>query len=239
MSAPTALEVLDHVRTALEQVVEPAYRKKITELVPTDITIIGVRVPAIRKIAQAWHQANKDTTPETALDLLAAAFKRRCREELLFATVIVSRLKKKLTAAHLVRIDPLIEHIADWEVCDQLSMNVIGEIVAADLGETARLEKWAKSKNPWRRRAAIASTTALNQKGRKHADPTLKICAHVMTEKDAGAKKAVGWALREATKSDPKAVYDFLMSWRDTAEQRILNEGSQKLSAAQRKSLLD
>ena len=113
--------------------------KKITELVPTGITIIGVRVPAIRKIAQAWHQANKDTTPDTALDLLDAAFKRRCREELLFATVIVSRLKKKLTAAHLMRIDPLIEHIEDWEVCDQLSMNVIGEIVAADLGETARL----------------------------------------------------------------------------------------------------
>lgn len=239
MSAPTAIGVLNRVRADLERNVEPAYRKKITELVPTGITIIGVRVPTIRKIAQAWHQANKDTTPDAALDLLSSAFKRRCREELLFATVIVSRMKKKLTPAHLMRIDPLIDHIEDWEVCDQLSMNVIGEIVGTDLGETARLEKWAKSKNPWRRRAAIASTTALNQKGRTYAGPTLKVCAYVMTEKDAGVKKAVGWALREATKSDPKAVYDFLMSWRDTAERRILNEGSQKLNASQRKTLLD
>jgi ribosomal protein L14E/L6E/L27E len=106
MSARTAIGVLNRVRADLERDVEPAYRKKITELVPTGVTIIGVRVPAIRKIAQAWHHANKDTTPDTALDLLTAAFKRRCREELLFATVIVSRLKKKLTAAHLMRMTP-------------------------------------------------------------------------------------------------------------------------------------
>lgn len=59
-----------------------------------------------------------------------------------------------------------------------------------------------------------------------------------MTEKDAGVKKAVGWALREASKSDPEAVYRFLLEWKTTAERRILNEGSQKLSADQRKSIL-
>jgi len=233
-----ATKILDAVRADLDRAVEPAYRAKITELVPTGITIIGVRVPAVRKLAQAWHQANKDVTPDTAIDLLAAAFKRRCREELLFAVVVLSRLKKKLTSAHLNRLDPLIDHIEDWEVCDQLAMNVLGEIVAGDLGETARLEKWAKSKNPWRRRAAIASTTALNQKGRAHAAPTLAVCRHVMAEKDSGVKKAVGWALREATKSDAKAVHAFLLSRKDTAERRILNEGSQKLSPAQRKTIL-
>jgi hypothetical protein len=82
--------------------------------VPTGITIIGVRVPAIRKIVQAWHQANKDTTQITALDLLAATFTRRCREELLFATVAISRLKKNMTATHLVWIAPLIDHTEDW-----------------------------------------------------------------------------------------------------------------------------
>jgi 3-methyladenine DNA glycosylase AlkD len=49
-------------------------------------------------------------------------------------------------------------------------------------------------------------------KGPRECGPTLKICAHVMTEKDAGVKKPVGWALRQATKSDPKAPYDFLIS---------------------------
>jgi hypothetical protein len=113
MSVPAATTSLDSVRAELERNVEPAYRKKITELVPTGVAIIGVRVPAIRKIAQAWHQANKEVTPDTALDLLAAAFKRRCREELLFATVVVSRMEMKLTKTHLRRIDPLIDHIED------------------------------------------------------------------------------------------------------------------------------
>lgn len=238
MTAATTA-TLDSVRGDLEQAAEPAYRKKITALVPTGVTIIGVRVPTIRKLAQGWHQANKDIAPDRALDLLATAFERRCREELLFAIFVLSRLKKKLAPAHLKQLDPLIDGIEDWEVCDQLSMNVIGEIVADEPAEVGRLEKWAKSKNPWRRRAAIAATTALNQKGRSLAAPTLEVCAHVMTEKDAGVKKAVGWALREATKSDPRAVNDFLLAWKDHAERRILNEGSQKLSAAQRKAILD
>lgn len=229
---------LDQVRKDLERVAEPAYRKKIAELVPTGVTIIGVRVPAIRKLAQGWHQANKDVTPEFALDLLESAFERRCREELLFTIFVLARLKRKNTPAHLESIHPLIDKIEDWEVCDQLSMTVIGEIVAGAPEEAARLEKWAQSENRWRRRAAVASTTALNQKGRRLTGPTLQICRHVMAERDAGVKKAVGWALREATKSDPEAIYRFLLEWKSTAAPRILNEGSQKLTAGQRKAIL-
>jgi 3-methyladenine DNA glycosylase AlkD len=236
---PTPTATLDDIRTDLLSAVDPAYRDKIAVLVPTGATILGVRVPAVRALALTWHRAHKELSPDAALDLLAAAFKRRCREELLFAIVLLSRLKKKLDATHLERLDPLVDGIEDWEVCDQLSMNVIGEIVAADLGETARLEAWARSGNPWRRRAAVASTTALTQKGRAHVAEALAVCRHVTTEKDTGVKKAVGWALREASEKDAAAVHDFLMGWKGKAERRILNEGSQKLAPARRKALLD
>lgn len=235
---PSPTTVLKGVRADLERAAEPAYRTKIAELVPTEITIIGVRVPAIRRLVQGWHRDHKDITADEAIDLLASAFKRRCREEILFAAILLARLKKTLTSTHLKRLDPLIDNIEDWEVCDQLSMGVFGEIVAANLDETGRLERWAKSKNPWRRRAAVASTTALTQKGRAHVDEALAVCRHVMTEKDAGVKKAVGWALREASRKDGAAVHRFLISWKVKAERRILNEGSQKLSAAQREEIL-
>lgn len=230
--------ILKDVRAELEGAAEPAYRKKIAELVPTGITIVGVRVPALRKLVQGWHGDHKDITASAAIDLLKTAFERRCREEILFAAVLLARLKKTLTKAHLKALDPLIDKIEDWEVCDQLSMSVFGEIVAANLEETARLERWARSDDPWRRRAAVASATALTQKGRTHVAEALAVCRHVMTEKDAGVKKAVGWALREASRKDAAAVHRFLLSWKDKAERRILNEGSQKLSAAQRKELL-
>lgn len=102
--------MLNRVRTDLERTVEPAYRRKIAELVPTGITIIGVRIRAIHKITQAWHQANKDTAPETALNLLAAAFTRRRREEFLFVTVVTSRLKKNMAAT---QITPQLDHGAN------------------------------------------------------------------------------------------------------------------------------
>ncbi len=229
---------LNAVRAELEQLAEPAYRDKIRELVPTGVTIVGVRVPAIRKFAQAWHRTRRNVSTDDAVGILAEAFRRRCREELLFAIVLLSRFKKALTPNHLVALDPLIDGIEDWEVCDQLAMNVLGEIVAGALEEVDRLERWAKSENPWRRRAAVASTTALTQKGRAHVAEALAVCDHVMNEKDTGVKKAVGWALREASRKDPEALCAFLLSRKDHAERRILNEGSQKLSEAQRRALL-
>jgi hypothetical protein len=44
MSAPATIAALNRMRTDLERAVEPAYRKKIAELVPTGITIISIRV---------------------------------------------------------------------------------------------------------------------------------------------------------------------------------------------------
>jgi hypothetical protein len=53
MSAPATIAALNCVCADFERSAEPVYRKKIDELVPTGITIIGIRVPAIRKVAQA------------------------------------------------------------------------------------------------------------------------------------------------------------------------------------------
>jgi 3-methyladenine DNA glycosylase AlkD len=38
----------------------------------------------------------------------------------------------------------------------------------------------------------------------------LELLKKVMREEDKDVKKAIGWALREITKKDPKSVFEFL-----------------------------
>jgi 3-methyladenine DNA glycosylase AlkD len=52
-----------------------------------------------------------------------------------------------------------------------------------------------------------------------------------MTDAHPMVQKVVAWALREATKSDETAVFDFLKHWKNKASRKILREGPQKLSA--------
>lgn len=61
-----------------------------------------------------------------------------------------------------------------------------------------------------------------------------------MREKDRDVKKAISWALREVTKKDPKAVFEFLQKWakiNDKNTKWIIKEGMKKLSEKEQKEL--
>ncbi|MDA0261616.1 MAG: DNA alkylation repair protein [Proteobacteria bacterium] len=154
------------IRKRLNDNADPAYREKISKLVPTEIDIVGVRVPVIRTLVQAFRSEHPDLPVAAMMALLDRAFGARCREELLFATILLTARRKALAEIDWNRVDRWVDGIEDWEVCDQLSMGIIGELVVRDLSRVDALVTWASGPNRWRRRAALAASTSLNQKGR-------------------------------------------------------------------------
>lgn len=227
-----------NVRATLVDNADPVYREKIAKLVPTEVEIIGVRVPVIRTLVKSFCGEHPDLSVDAMMTLLDGAFAARCREQLLFATILLASRRKSLAEIEWARVEGWVDGIEDWEVCDQLAMGVIGELVARDQSHVETLVGWAKSENRWRRRAALAASTSLNQKGRKDAGAALRICAPVMTDGDKMIEKALGWALREASKSDAEAVAGFLAKWKGKASRRLLREGSEKLDESKRAALL-
>ncbi len=226
------------IRARLTAQADHDYRSKIVKLVPTEIEIVGVRVPVIRKLVKSFREDHPGLTIEDLARLLDRAFAARCREQILFATLLVAFRRKDLAQLEWHAIEAWVDGIEDWEVCDQLSMGIIGEVVAADLKLVDKLVTWAQSPDRWRRRAALAASTSLNRKGRKYAAEALRICEPAMTDDDRMVENAVGWALREATKTDADVVARFLAEWKDKASRRVLRAGSKKLDAAIRNALL-
>lgn len=212
------------MRERLEAHVEPAYGAKIRELVPTRMEILGVRVPVIRAIARELLAERPEIDVAAACDLYEACCARPCREELLCAQGILERFRRKLDAGVWPRVDRWIETIDNWEVCDQLAKNVAAELAARTPSLARHLVEWARSANPWRRRFALATSTALNQRGRCDARLALKICEPLMRETEPIVQKAVGWALREAAKNDPGAVEALTRRWAGRAHPRILRD---------------
>ncbi len=58
-------------------------------------------------------------------------------------------------------------------------------------------------------------------------------------EKEFFIRKAIGWGLRDMSKSDPDAVFDFLMKFKGKASGLTLREGSKRLPESKRKILLE
>lgn len=231
-------QLRSEIHSQLTPLIDPTYLSKISELVPTAWTILGVRVPELRKLAAELNQTYKVITVPDIVALLDAAFAGRCREEVLVGIFWLSKKKRQLTDALWPHIDQWIEHIVDWEMCDQLATGVRAVIVDRNLALVDDLVAWTQSDNEWRRRFPAALASALNQKGRAHVPETLRICNLLMQDPSAMVRKAVGWALREASKADEASVFRFLFHHKETTPRSLLRESAQKLTTTHQAELL-
>lgn len=235
---PQHIRIHCDVQQAIHVAIDPAYRAKIQQLVPSGWTIHGVRVPQLRTLADALRKEHRATKIDDIVALLDAAFATREREPLLIYLFWLAAYKRHLTPTLWPQIDGWVNLLADWEICDQLAMNIAAPIVGKELSLVTELVQWTASPNPWRRRFTLATAAALNQKGRVHVSETLTICTSLLNDPEAAVRKAVGWALREASDHDADAVYHFLDAHKEQIARSIMSEGSKKLSAARRDRLL-
>lgn len=227
------------VHQAIDSAIDPAYLANIQELVPSGWVIQGVRVPQLRTLATALRQTHKKAAVDDVVTLLDHAFTAKTREPVLVYLFWLAHLQRHLTPTLWPMIDRWIDLLADWEICDQLATGIAAPLVTRQLTLVDALVAWTASPNLWRRRFPPAVASALNQKGRAQVAATLRICAPLLNDPEAMVRKAVGWALREASDHDAAAVYAFLLAHKAKAARTVLSEGSKKLSAAQRTGLME
>jgi len=217
---------------------DSSYRERMQGMVPTADGILGVPVPQIRALAAEFAKAEGSFTLADACLLLSHFGERRSREGMLFSTFLLIRFRRYFSVHLWLAVDRWVDMVDNWETCDQMATNIASEIVARNLHLVDTLVQWTASPNLWRRRFAVAATTALNQRGRRYPAESLRVCEHLMGEKESIVQKAVGWAIREASEQDPDAAFQFLSRWKGKAQPRILREGAQKLPAEYRAALL-
>ncbi len=135
----------------------------------------------------------------------------------------------------------IINDISDWEICDQLALRVVVNLAVKNQKETFRLmRQWIKSENKWVRRLAVATVPPYIRAKNTESKICLEFLNETMSERDKDVKKAIGWALREITKKDEEAVFEFLKKRTkisDKNTRRIIREGMKKLPEKEKEKL--
>jgi 3-methyladenine DNA glycosylase AlkD len=96
-----------------------------------------------------------------------------------------------------------------WDTVDELATHVVGPLALRYPGLRADVARWIDSDNLW-----LARTAIIYQNGYKErTDPGLLFdyCLRRVDDKDFFIRKAIGWALREYSKTDPDAVRGFVV----------------------------
>ncbi len=123
----------------------------------------------------------------------------------------LERSLKKLDGTHISLMEELITTKSWWDTVDTLATKSVGAIARKSPNViTEKVEEWAYGEYLWLRRTAILFQL-------KYKDETNEPLLYRYIEQNADSKeffiqKAIGWALREYSKTNPKSVGEFIES---------------------------
>jgi 3-methyladenine DNA glycosylase AlkD len=162
------------------------------------------------------RQSTADTLVER--DALLAAVEQLWplaeREYQYAACDLLVRHVKLLDAGDLDLVGRLVTTKSWWDTVDALAINVVGPLVLGDRPAGDRvIDRWIDDDDLW-----LARTAILHQnRWRERTDERrlFELCQRRAMESDFFIRKAIGWALREYSKTAPEAVRGFIAAHDD------------------------
>jgi 3-methyladenine DNA glycosylase AlkD len=212
--------------------------------IPALVTEIEARVqslrvrnaPALRSLRREYSRRLKNAPAGAIVEVAAMLIERRRVHRFIGDELIASRADA-LQSLGQVEIERLGADISSWDEVDCFASYLAGPAWREGRLEDATMIRWAKSKDRWRRRAAIVSTVPLNVKARGGAGDvrrTLLVCRLLLDDRDDMVVKAISWALRALAKRDARAVERFVTQNEARLAPQVRREIARKLTTGRK-----
>ncbi len=187
----------------------------------------GVAAPELKKLCRATfkvHPFSEATAWSAAVaDLWRHAAVREERYAAIELLLLPRYRRAWLTPEQVPLLREMIESGAWWDYVDLLASNAMAHLLKNHPQTiTPLLYEWAEDSNLWIRRTAILAQLKFYDA----TDTKLLFFAiqHSMGDKDFFARKAIGWALRQYSKTDAQAVVDFVLLHRENLSALSISE---------------
>lgn len=191
---------------------------------------LGIRVPALRRIARA----HRSLPIGAVLELLGSSWHE---ERLLALLLLVEQYRRgDAETRHLIHKAYLthIRFVNNWDLVDSSAEHVVGAHL--DPRDLTLLMQLARSESVWERRIAIIATFHWIKRGNFH--PTLRIADLLLEDTHDLIHKATGWMLREVGKRAPEQAEAFLATRYQRLPRTMLRYAVERFSETRRRQYL-
>jgi 3-methyladenine DNA glycosylase AlkD len=186
-----------------------------------DTKFRGVGIPDIREKLKEWYQNESvDKLPlNKQLDLALSFFAEEYSEDkivgILFLQIyLYDKFDYRVLLPKFEKIFKK-KYIYDWNICDWFCVRVLGAMIKQNGLPCAKaITKWNTAKNVWQARCSVVAFANL-AKENKYTSLLLESSQKLITREERFAKTAVGWILREISKTDEKIVVDFIVEYKN------------------------
>lgn len=170
---------------------------------------LGIKAPVRRELINRFLRENDMLKKPFQPDFVLALWEKDEREYQYAALDYIEKSLKKLQKEHLPLMETLITTKSWWDTVDMLAPKPVGKI-AKDYPEviSETIEGWAYGDQLWFQRSAIL----FQLKYKKETDKALlyRYIKQNADSKEFFIQKAIGWALREYSKTNPESVKRFI-----------------------------
>jgi 3-methyladenine DNA glycosylase AlkD len=201
----------DKLSTDMQNNANPEKAAQMKAYMRDNFEYLGVPTPKRRELCKPYLKTAKT---ETQVDwkFIDRCWKDPYREYQYAAMDYLSQTSKLLTADDVPKIKKLILKKSWWDTVDGLD-EIIGGIALRFPDVKHTLLEWSKDKNFWLRRAAIDHQ--LRYKDKTDTKLFEKILINNLGQTEFFINKAIGWSLREYSKTNPDWVRTFVKKHKD------------------------
>ena len=182
---------------------------------------LGIRAPERKILTRDFFKTIDRATIDW--EFVQQCWEKDEREFQYLAIAYLTKVKQRLTVEDIPRLRQLIVTKSWWDTIDSLD-KFVGYVALHHPTVEATLLDWSTDDNIWLRRVAIDHQILRKEQ----TNPVLleKIICHNFGQNEFFINKAIGWSLRDYSKTNPEWVKTFIARHQDQMAPLSIREAS-------------
>ena len=202
-------EYLSKISKAFKKIADPEIAKNQKKYMRNKFDFFGIQATPRRKATRKFMRKENRPSYEELETVVKELWQKEEREYQYFALELVERYKKDFTEDIIKLFEYMITHKSWWDTVDQMAKNLVGPYFKKFPEKKDKyIKKWIQSDNIWLQRSCILFQLAYKE------DTDVELLFNIIIRlKDIDEffiQKAIGWALRQYARIEPKVIKDFV-----------------------------
>ncbi|QBN17712.1 DNA alkylation repair protein [Flavobacterium nackdongense] len=198
------------LESAFKEKANPENAFAMAKYMRNHFTFFGIKTEQRRQIFKDIWMVYKNEIADNPRTIALELYTKKERELHYCAIeILVKQLKGNYKKEDIHLIEKLILINSWWDSVDTIAKYILGQYLVEFPSETVRvIKRFSDSENIWLNRSAILFQ--LSYKLKTNFDGLQSECEKHKNSREFFIQKAIGWALREYGKSNPKAVQEYV-----------------------------
>ena len=201
------IDAIEELRKMLESIADPERSKSMRAYMKGKFHYFGIGSPDRNTIQREWFKTIKELD---TWDVVYTLWDQPEREFQYVAADLLKKMPKKdYKVEDYKKLEELITTKSWWDSVDGLASNSAGryfEVYPEMISKV--IKRWRESDDMWLNRTTLIFQ--LKYKERTDFELMKDLILQFMPIKEFFIQKAIGWALRQYSKTDPQAVKSFI-----------------------------